>query len=66
MATFAVIENDIVVNLIVADTLAIAEEVTDCKCVEYEGINTFQVGWGYDGKKFTEPVPVEEPTDPVK
>jgi hypothetical protein len=35
MATYAVIENDTVVNLIVADTLEIAETVTGLTCVEF-------------------------------
>ena len=35
MANFAVIENGIVLNLIVADSKEIAEEVTGFECVEY-------------------------------
>ena len=35
MAQFAVIENNTVTNIIVADTLQIAQEVTGTVCVEY-------------------------------
>jgi hypothetical protein len=33
--TFAVIENDTVTNLIIAESLEIAEEITGLTCVEY-------------------------------
>jgi hypothetical protein len=35
MNNYAVIEDSIIVNLILADTLEIAEQVTDKKCIEY-------------------------------
>ena len=35
MNNYAVIEDGIIVNLILADTLEIAEQVTDKKCIEY-------------------------------
>lgn len=37
MANFAVIENETVTNVIVADTIKIAEEVTGLECVETNG-----------------------------
>jgi hypothetical protein len=50
MPNFAVIQNNFVVNVIVADTLAIAKEVTNLTCVD---ITNMRVGIGYtyiDGK----------------
>jgi len=72
MATFAVIENDKVINLIVADTLAIAEEVTQELCVEYTDHNSVGIGWTYDNGKFIPPITeepiqvIEKSTNPVK
>jgi len=59
MANFAVIENGIVTNIIVADSLAIAQEVTGKTCVEYTDDKPAGIGWSYDGTNFT--APVEEP-----
>lgn len=55
MATYAVIENDIVINVIVADTLEIAQEVTGKTCIEYNDTNPAGIGWTYDGEKFVAP-----------
>jgi len=58
MATFAVIENGIVENLIVADSQEIAEEVTIKEetpnkiCVEFQQI---QPGWTYVNGVFAPP-----------
>ena len=59
MATFAVMSGSIVSNVIVADTLEIAELVTNSECVEYTADNPAGVGWIYDGAKFTAPAPEE-------
>jgi hypothetical protein len=61
---FAVIENNTVVNVIVADSLAIAEEVTKSFCVEYTDANPAGIGWAYDGKKFIAPI-IEGPIAPI-
>ena len=57
MAHYAVIENGLVTNVILADSLEIAETVTDKKlCVEIEFVpNSPSIGWEYDGKKFSAP-----------
>ena len=60
MATYAVIENNIVTNVIVADTLEIAEDVTGKTCVEYDEDNLAGIGWNYDGEKFVAPEPEGE------
>lgn len=58
MALFAVIEEGIVTNVIIADTKEIAEQVTEKTCVGFEN-DAFQpsIGWSYDGKKFIQPEP---------
>jgi hypothetical protein len=62
MATFAVIQDNIVINAIVADTKEIAEQVTGSTCVEYTDENPAGIGYTYDGENFIAPV-VEEPTE---
>jgi hypothetical protein len=58
MANFAVLDNNLVVNVIVADTLEIAEEVTAKTCTEL--IGSAGIGWTFDGASFVKPL-VEEP-----
>jgi hypothetical protein len=62
MATFAVIENNIVTNTIVADSKAIAEEVTGATCVAYTDEDRPHIGLGYSNGVFEQPA-VEEPTE---
>lgn len=61
--TFAHISNNVVANILVANTLADAEFVTGGTCIEYTDKNPANIGWIYDPatKKFVEPV-VEQPT----
>ena len=59
MANFAVIENGKVLNTIVADSKAIAEEVTGLTCVEFTQSNPACIGLGYDGTTF-EQLPLGE------
>lgn len=62
---FAVISENIVTNIIVADSQEIAEAVTGFTCVEYTVANPAHIGLGYDGTTFEQPVLaiVEEPTE---
>jgi len=62
MANYAVIENGIVTNTIVADTKEVAEQVTGLTCVEYTDTNPAGIGYTYDGENFIAPV-LEEPTE---
>lgn len=57
---FAVIENGIVTNIIVADSKEVAEEVTQKQCVEYFESNPAVIGLGWDGSTFEQP-PIIEP-----
>jgi hypothetical protein len=59
MANFAVIENNMVTNIIVAETKEIAEEMTGLTCIDYTD------GWDYNngingGNFFPAPTPVTE------
>jgi len=45
MATYAVIENGTVINVIVADSQEIAEQVTQKTCVEYTEEAPLGIGW---------------------
>ena len=55
MANFAEIKDNVVTNVIVADTKEIAELVTGSTCVEYTDANPAGIGWTYDGSVFTPP-----------
>jgi len=57
MGNYAVIQNNIVSNIIVAESKEIAENATGFNCVEVDS-STFEVsvGWSYDGTDFTAPV----------
>ena len=62
MANFAVIENGIVTNVIVADSLEVAQEVTGKTCVESTVRNSASIGLGYSNGVFEQP-PVGEPEE---
>jgi|688.fasta_scaffold65866_2 hypothetical protein len=60
MGNFAVIDDEVVVNVIVADSLAIAQEVTGLSCVEVQDSENVYIGLGYyaeDHKFITQPKP---------
>lgn len=63
MSNFAIIENGIVLNTIVADSKAIAEEVTGKICVEYTDSNPAYIGLGYNGTTFEQPAQEEPLTE---
>jgi hypothetical protein len=64
MATYAVINNGIVENIIIADSKKVAEIVTEKLCVEYTEENPAGIGWSYDAETQTFSAPVvEEPTE---
>lgn len=59
MANFAVIENGIVTNVVVANSKAKAEEGTGKTCVEYFDSEPAVIGLGYDGVHFEQNQPEE-------
>ena len=68
MPTFAIINEGVVENCVVADSLEIAEEVSGKTCVEYTLENPAAIGFTYADGVFTDPnapepaeeVPAEE------
>jgi hypothetical protein len=62
MAKYAVLIDDVVSNIIVADTKEIAEEVTGSICIEYTDENPVGKGDNWNGSEFTKPI-VEEITN---
>lgn len=61
--TFAVLNGNIVSNVIVADSKEIAEEITNLTCVEYTLENPAGIGWTYADGVFTAPVVEETPAE---
>lgn len=59
MANFAVLDGINVINIIVAESKEIAEEVTGKTCIEYTNENIAGVGFNYIDGQFIEPV-IEE------
>jgi hypothetical protein len=55
MANFAVIKDNLVTNIIVAETKEIAELVTGLTCIEYTQENPAGPGWSYNGNSFAPP-----------
>lgn len=65
MKNYAVIEDGIVINLIVADSLELAESLTGQTCIEYEyDLANPVIGLGYDGTNF-EQMPSESEESPA-
>lgn len=62
MAKYAVIENNVVVNLILAETKADGELATNKLCIEYTTDNPAFIGWTYDNatNAFINPTPIED------
>ena len=57
MAYFAVLNGDVVSNVIVSDSLENAKLTTNLTCVEYNDNNPAGIGWTYDGIGFISPQP---------
>lgn len=56
MLTFAVLDiNNIVENIIIADSLEIAEDATKATCIQYDDTNPAYIGWEYNGTTFVDP-----------
>ena len=57
MPNFAVIVNDFVNNIIVAESLEDAESLSNYTCVELSDGVFASIGWGWDGSSFINPNP---------
>ena len=55
MATFAVMAEGIVTNVVLADSLADAEAGTNATCVEYTESNPAGIGWKHIDGVFEKP-----------
>lgn len=69
MPNYAIVENKLITNIIVAETKEIAETVTGQTCIELPHYDVGR-GWTYEGGTFTAPVietpVVEASTEPTK
>lgn len=65
MAYFAVLFNDVVENVVVANDLATAEQITGKTCVEYTESNPAGIGYKYDKttNTFSNSLVEETPTE---
>ncbi len=63
MPNFAVILDNKVINIIVADSKESAEQATNNMCVEYTDSNPAYIGLGYDGTTFEQPPIIETSID---
>jgi hypothetical protein len=65
MKTYAVLENNVVVNIIVASSLEIAEEVTNSNCVFItDATGNAHIGLSYANGVFEQPTPLESELEP--
>lgn len=65
MKKFAVINDNLVINTIIADSKEIAEQCNPgLICVEYTDENPAGIGWLYDGTTLTAPV-IETPAEEI-
>jgi Cu/Ag efflux pump CusA len=66
MANFAHVVNGVVTNLIIADSLEVANAVIDNgTCIEYTNPRSVGIKWSYDGSTFTAPA-LESPAVPTE
>jgi hypothetical protein len=64
MKKFAVVQNSIVTNILIAESQEIAEQVTGQTCVEYTDSNPAVRGLSYNNETFEQPI-IPEPEAPV-
>jgi hypothetical protein len=57
---FAVMSDNLVTNIIVADTLEIAEDVSGQTCILCTDENPAGINWTYNGTNFINPNPKPE------
>jgi hypothetical protein len=66
MNNYAVMENDKVINIIIADSKEIAEGVSGHNCIEYTNESPVSIGFLWDGNNFILPEFKEPTEDPVE
>jgi hypothetical protein len=65
MKKFAVIQDSIVANIIVAESQEIAEQLTGFTCVEYTDENPACIGLSYNGTTFEQHIIEDTAIPPV-
>jgi hypothetical protein len=65
MANFAVIKDNVVTNVIVAENCEDAEQATGLTCIEYTDESPAAIGWTFNGDTFDRPVSVAIDSPPV-
>jgi hypothetical protein len=61
MANFAQLDlNNKVINVLVADTKEVVEQITQSTCIEYTDENPAYIDWTWDGTNFISPTTIEE------
>lgn len=62
MATYAVLNGDMVENVIVAEDKELVEQALNVRLIEYTPDNTAGIGWRYDAEtgRFTPPIITED------
>ena len=63
MKTFALLQNNVVANVIAANTQKDADFVSNGNAIEYQATDSVGIGWIYDGKNFIAPVIQEAVTN---
>lgn len=58
MPNYAVIENNVVINTMIADNKNIAEQITEKTCVEFDESNVAHIGLSYLNNNFEQPEPI--------
>ena len=61
MSTFLIIDNDKIVNAILADSIEVAQEITGLEAIESTGSEPW-IGWTRSNNTWTAPAE-EEPTE---
>lgn len=54
MPNYAVVKENAIVNVVIADSKEDAELLTNSICVEYTPENPLGIGWLWDGTKFVD------------
>lgn len=60
MKKFAVLNNNLVSNIIIANSLFVAEQITASACIEILGDTEVDIGYEYLDDQFVKPTELEE------
>lgn len=60
MRKFAVLNDNLVSNIIIANSLSVAEQITASTCIEILGDTAVDIGYKYLDDQFVNPTELEE------